>query len=61
MTDQPPSPIVAVFTGQRPEDVTGEIAERIKELLWEYRERTTLPAVIGVLRIVEHELLAEFQ
>lgn len=45
--------------GKRPEDVTGEMAERIRELIYEYADRTTVAAAIGVLHIVAHELLWE--
>jgi hypothetical protein len=45
--------------GQRAEDTAGELAERIKALIYEYSGRVTLAAAIGVLTIVQHELLAD--
>lgn len=42
--------------GKRPQDVTGELAERIHDLIREYNDRTTLAAAIGVLHIVAMEL-----
>lgn len=43
--------------GKRPEDVTGELAERICDLINEYNGRITLAAAIGVLHIVAKELM----
>jgi hypothetical protein len=43
--------------GQRAEDVTGEMAERIREVIYEYSGRMTLAAAVGVLTIVQHELM----
>jgi len=54
MTD---TPRFAVVRGQRPEDVAGEMAERIKALIWEYEDRTTLATAVGVLHIVAAELI----
>jgi hypothetical protein len=51
------TPRFALVKGQRPEDVTGEMAERIKALIYEYENRTTLAAAIGVLHIVSAELI----
>lgn len=45
--------------GKRAEDVTAEMAERIKELIYKYDGRVTLAAAVGVLRIVEHEILSD--
>lgn len=45
--------------GQRAEDVTGEMAERIRELIYEYSGRVTLAAAVGVLTIVQHELIED--
>jgi hypothetical protein len=45
--------------GQRAEDVTGEMAERIRELIYEYSGRVTLAAAVGVLAIVQHELIED--
>jgi len=56
MTD---TPRFAVVKGQRPEDVTGEMADRIKALIWEYEDRTTMAAAVGVLHIVAAELIRD--
>jgi hypothetical protein len=45
--------------GQRAEDVTGEMADRIREVIYEYNGRMTLAAAIGVLIMVQHELIAD--
>jgi hypothetical protein len=45
--------------GQRAEDVTGEMADRIRELIYEYSGRVTLAAAVGVLAIVQHELIED--
>lgn len=45
--------------GKRPEDVAGEMAERIRDLIREYNERISLAAAIGVLHIVAKELLED--
>lgn len=55
MTDGPK--IVHIGTGQRATDVANEMAERIKEVIYEYSERTTLATAVGVLHIVAKELL----
>jgi hypothetical protein len=49
--------IVHIGTGQRATDVANEMAERIKEVIYEYSERTTLATAVGVLHIVAKELL----
>jgi hypothetical protein len=46
-------------SGQRAEDVTGEMAERIREVIYEYSGRMTLAAAVGVLTIVQHELMED--
>jgi hypothetical protein len=53
------TPRFAVVKGQRPEDVAGEMANRIKELIWEYEGRCVLATAIGVLHIVANELLED--
>lgn len=45
--------------GKRAEAVTEEMAERIKALIYEYAGRTTLAAAVGVLAIVQAELIVE--
>ena len=45
--------------GKRLQDVTEEMAERIKAVIYEYSERTTLAAALGVLQIVAAEILEE--
>ena len=44
---------------KRAEDVAGELAERIKALIYEYEGRITVAAAVGVLAIVQAELIAE--
>ena len=45
--------------GKRAEDVTGELADRIKALIYEYDGRITLAAVIGVLHLVAYEITTD--
>jgi len=47
--------------GQRAEDVTGELADLIKELIYGYSGRLTLAAAIGVLAIVQIELMKDHE
>ena len=42
--------------GKRAEDVTGELADRIKDLIYEYRGRMPLATAVGVLHIVAYEI-----
>jgi len=56
MTD---TPRFAIVQGQRPEDVAGEMAERIKALIYEYDNRVTLATAVGVLHIVAAELIED--
>ena len=42
--------------GKRAEDVTGEMADRIKALVYEYSGRMPLAAAIGVLHLVAYEI-----
>ena len=42
--------------GKRAEDVTGELADRIKALIYEYSGRIPLAAAIGVLHLVAYEI-----
>lgn len=45
--------------GLRAQDITAEIAERIKAVIYKYEGRITVAAALGVLTIVQHELLME--
>lgn len=45
--------------GKRAEDVTGELGDRIKALVYEYDKRITLAAAIGVLHIVAYEIIRD--
>ena len=45
--------------GKRAEDVTGELADRIKALIYEYDGRMPLAAAVGVLHIVAHEIIRD--
>ena len=58
MTDTPRFTVVR-GSGQRAEDMTGEMAERIRSLVYEYEGRVTLAAAVGVLHIVAVELMGE--
>lgn len=50
---------IRVFTGgNSPQHVlAGEMAERIKEVVYEYSDRVSLAAAIGVLAIVQGEIM----
>jgi hypothetical protein len=58
MTDKPRFTMLH-GSGQRAEDMTGEMAERIKDVIYEYEGRVTLAAAVGVLHIVAVELMGE--
>lgn len=45
--------------GKRAEDVTGELADRIKALVYEYDGRITLAAAIGVLHLVADDIIRD--
>ena len=45
--------------GKRAEDVTGELADRIKALIYEYEGRMPLAAAIGVLHLVADEIIRD--
>jgi hypothetical protein len=45
--------------GKRAEDVTGELAERIKALIYEYSGRMPLAAAVGVLHLVAYEITTD--
>lgn len=51
--------ITAISGGGRGQDVAGEMAERIKDLVHEYDDRVPLALAVGVLDIVRHELLRD--
>ena len=42
--------------GKRAEDVTGELADRIKALVYEYSGRMPLAAAVGVLHLVAYQI-----
>ena len=42
--------------GKRAEDVTGELGDRIKALVYEYSGRMPLAAAVGVLHLVAYEI-----
>jgi len=54
-------PIFSVIpgSGQPSHDTCGELAERVKDLIYEYSGQLPLAAAIGVLAIVQTEILAE--
>lgn len=45
--------------GKRAEDVTGELGDRIKALIYEYDGRIPLAAAIGVLHLVADEIIRD--
>jgi len=45
--------------GKRAEDVTGELHDRIKALIYEYDGRLPLAAAIGVLHLVADEIIRD--
>jgi hypothetical protein len=45
--------------GKRAEDVTGELGDRIKALIYEYDGRITLAAAIGVLHLVADDIIRD--
>lgn len=45
--------------GKRAEDVTGEMADRIKDLIYEYKGRMPLAAAVGVLHLVADEIIRD--
>lgn len=55
MSDGPKS--IHIVGGPRATYIAEEMAERIKEVIYEYSERTTLATAVGVLHIVAKELL----
>ena len=52
---------LTVFTGggKSVQASCGEMAERIKDLVYEYADQVPVAAAIGVLDIVKAEILAE--
>lgn len=47
------------IAGMRPEDRSGEMAARIKALVYEYSEKMPVATAVGVLEIVKAEILDE--
>jgi hypothetical protein len=45
--------------GKRAEDVTGELGDRIKALVYEYSGRIPLAAAVGVLHLVAYEITTD--
>ena len=45
--------------GKRAEDVTGELGDRIKALVYEYSGRIPLAAAVGVLHLVADEIIRD--
>ncbi len=45
--------------GKRAEDLAGELSERIKSLVHEYDGRMALATAVGVLAVVQQELIGE--
>ena len=45
--------------GKRPEDVTAEMCDRIKEVVYEYAGKTTLAAAVGALEIAKAEIIRD--
>jgi len=49
--------IHAIEGSGRSEDMSGELAERLKEVVYQYAGRLSLAATIGTLEIVKREIL----
>lgn len=51
----------AVITGdgKRDVDIASEMVERVKDVIYEYSERTNIITAIGVLEIAKAEILAD--
>lgn len=45
--------------GERAEDVTGDLGDRIKALVDEYSGRMPLAAAIGVLHLVAYDIIRD--
>jgi len=45
--------------GERAEDLTGELGDRIKALVDEYSGRMTLAAAVGVLHLVAYDIIRD--
>lgn len=51
-----------VFTGgQNTQTSCGELAEKIKAVIYEYSDRVPLAAAVGVLEIVKVEIMQDHQ
>jgi hypothetical protein len=48
-----------VFRAQRAEELTEELAENLKKVIYQYSGRMTLATAIGVMQIVAHEIVNE--
>ena len=54
-----PTFLVIPGSGQPSQDTCGELAERIKALVYEYSGQIPLAAAVGVLAIVQAEIIGE--
>lgn len=60
MLNSPPNPLkVMAVASKPPAQLAGELADEIKEVIYRYESRIPLALAIGVLRIVEKEILDE--
>ena len=51
-----PSPFTVIQSKQQT-DLAGEMSEKIKEIIYSYEAQVPLALAIGVLRIVEKEIM----
>ena len=58
MPSEPRRKFMAV-TNKTNAELAGELADRVSELIHEYDDRIPLALAIGVLRIVENELIKD--
>lgn len=57
MTDEPRKFLAIAGSGRPAHDLTGEMAERIKDVVYEYSGKMPVASAIGVLEIVKIEIM----
>lgn len=60
MSDEKPVKLFST-TGKPSHEMSMDLAQKIKDAIYEYDGLMTLPAAIGVLEIVKFELLVEHE
>lgn len=48
-----------VATGQPMQDLSAEMADRIKDVIYDYAERVPLVVAIGALEVVKYEIMRD--